>query len=158
MNKVLRSNLNSKCFVLITVSPDPMSSRKSRLAPSKHHLQASNDPPSQLSESQYIARIAKPHGNSLYTVELASKSELLVELPIRFRNAIWVRRGGYVVVETDGFSEGKVKGEIFEVVRDEKPWRKMNYWYACAIFHLNLGLKSLGKRRATKGKIGKRTL
>lgn len=105
-----------------------MSSRKSRLPPSKHHLQAPNDPPPQLLASQYIARIAKPHGNSLYTVETRSKKELLVELPVRFRNAIWVRRGGFVLVETEGFKEGKVNGEIVEVIRDEKAWTKMNYW------------------------------
>ena len=79
-----------------------MSSRKSRLAPSKHHLQVSNDPPTQIAGSQCIARIAKPHGNSLYTVNVPSKAELLVELPMRFRNAVWVRRGGFVLVETEG--------------------------------------------------------
>ena len=105
-----------------------MSSRKSRLAPSKHHLQASNEPPAQISDSQCIARIAKGHGNSLYTVELPSKSELLVELPVRFRNAVWVRRGGFVLVETEGFTEGKVNGEILDVIRDEKAWGKLNYW------------------------------
>jgi probable RNA-binding protein EIF1AD len=106
-----------------------MTSRKSRLAPSKHHLQTSNDPPSELPASQKIARIAKLHGNSLYTVELPLKTELLVELPSRFRNAVWVRRGGYVLIETEGFTEGKVNGEITEIVRDEKAWRKMTYWY-----------------------------
>ena len=106
-----------------------MSSRKSRLASSKHHLQVSNDPPSQLLNSQYVARIAKPHGNSLYTVEVPSKDEFLVELPVRFRNAIWVKRGGFVLVETEGFKEGKVNGEIVEVIRDEKAWTKMTYWW-----------------------------
>jgi probable RNA-binding protein EIF1AD len=105
-----------------------MSSRKSRLAPSKHHLQTSSEPPAQLSPSQHIARIVKPHGNALYTVSSASGSELLVELPMRFRNAVWVRRGGYVLVDTEGYGEGKVGGEIVEVVRDEKTWRKLNYW------------------------------
>src|SRR5271170_7759516 len=112
-----------------------MSSRKSRIPPSKHHLQTSNDPPSELSESQFIARIVKPHGNSLYTVEMSSKSELLVELPMRFRNAVWVRRGGFVVIETEGFGEGKVNGEVMEVVQDEKAWRKMTYWYIFTFFH-----------------------
>jgi probable RNA-binding protein EIF1AD len=105
-----------------------MSSRKSRLAHSKHHLQASNEPPLQIPDSQCIARIAKPHGNSLYTVEVPSKSDLLAELPMRFRNTVWVRRGGFVLVETGGFIEGKVNGEIIEVIRDEKGWRKMSYW------------------------------
>jgi probable RNA-binding protein EIF1AD len=105
-----------------------MSSRKSRLAPSKHHLQASNEPPVQLTPSQRLGRITKPHGNSLYTIVLPSEAELLVELPMRFRNAVWVRRGGYVLVDTDGYGEGKVGGEIVEVIIDEKAWRKTNYW------------------------------
>lgn len=47
---------------------------------------------------------------------------------MRFRNAVWVRRGGYVLVDTEGYSEGKVGGDIVEVIRDEKKWRKLNYW------------------------------
>jgi probable RNA-binding protein EIF1AD len=105
-----------------------MSSRKSRLAPSKHHLQASNEPPDELKPTQHIARISKLHGNSIYTVELPSKSELLVELPMKFRNAVWVRRGGFVLIETEGHTDGKVNGEIVDVVRDEKVWRKLDYW------------------------------
>ena len=105
-----------------------MSSRKSRIAPSKHRLQATNDPPAQLTETQHIGRIQKVNGNALYTVYLPSSEELLVELPMRFRKAVWVRRGGYVLIDTNGYSEGKVSGEILDVVQDEKSWKKMNYW------------------------------
>jgi probable RNA-binding protein EIF1AD len=105
-----------------------MSSRKSRIPPSKHHLQHTNEPPSELSDTQHLARIAKPRGNNLYTVELPSKSEIVVELPVRFRNAVWVRRGGYVLIETEGYDEGKIDGEIMEIVRDEKAWKKLSYW------------------------------
>ena len=128
-----------------------MTSRKSRLPPSKHHLLASNEPPFELSSSQHIARIAKLHGNSLYTVELPSKAEFLVELPSRFRNAVWVRRGGYVVVETEGFTDGKVNGEIMEIVRDEKQWRKMNYWFFISLNFANeLGRRSLKDGKGTR--------
>lgn len=114
-----------------------MASRKSRLAPSKHHLQAPNDPPIELGESQYIARVTKLHGNSLYTVGLPSKIELLVELPMRFRNAVWVRRGGYVLIETKGLTERKVNGDIMEVILDEKEWKKMSYWYILCLSMLS---------------------
>jgi hypothetical protein len=40
-----------------------------------------------------------------------------------------VRRGGYVVIETEGYAERKINGDIMEIVRDEKEWRKMNYWF-----------------------------
>ena len=43
---------------------------------------------------------------------------------------MWVRRGGFVLVDSEGFNgEGKVGGEIVEVVMDEKRWRKVEYWY-----------------------------
>ena len=105
-----------------------MSSRKSRLAPSKHHLQQPNEPPAVLSGSQTLAKIIKIHGNSIYTVLSPPESEFLVELPMRFRNAVWVRRGSYVLVETAGFLHGKIGGEITDVILEEKVWRKMPYW------------------------------
>jgi hypothetical protein len=33
-----------------------------------------------------------------------------------------------VLIETEGFTEGKVGGEIVEVIMDEKTWRKLAYW------------------------------
>jgi len=106
-----------------------MTSRRSRIPPSKHQQQASDDPPSELTSTQHIGRVAKTHGNALYSVELPSKDKLTVELPMRFRNAVWVRRGGFVLIDTEGYTEGKVGGEIKEVIRDEKAWRKMAYWF-----------------------------
>jgi len=55
---------------------------------------------------------------------------MLVELPSRFRNTIWMKRGGYVVIDTlgAGVRENKIGGEIVNVVREEREWRKMAYW------------------------------
>lgn len=67
----------------------------------------------------------------MYSVELPSKKELLlVELPPRFRSQIWIKRGGYVVIDPSAFEgrENKLGGEIVNVVRDEKQWRKQAYW------------------------------
>ncbi|KAN0080501.1 hypothetical protein V8E54_003705 [Elaphomyces granulatus] len=87
-------------------------------------------PPDQLPQGQQIARVVKATGNNLYSVELPSKSSILVELPSRFRSTIWVKRGSYVVVDTQalGSRENKLSGEIANVVRDEKAWRKASYW------------------------------
>jgi len=87
-------------------------------------------PPDQLPQGQQIARVVKATGNNLYSVELPSKSSILVELPSRFRSTIWVKRGSYVVVDTQalGSRENKLSGEIANVVRDEKAWRKAPYW------------------------------
>lgn len=78
-----------------------------------------------------IALVKKAEGNNLYSVELPSgKEPLLAELPSRFRSQIWIKRGGYVVVDSSAFDdrENKLGGEIVNVVRDEKQWRKQAYW------------------------------
>ena len=55
---------------------------------------------------------------------------LLVEMPRRFRSTIWVKRGSYVVVDVAALAgrENKLGGEIVNVVREEKRWRRMPYW------------------------------
>ena len=89
-------------------------------------------PPAELGYGQVIARVKKAEGKNLYSVELASgKESLLVELPSRFRSQIWIKNGGYVVVDTSAFEDrdNKLNGEIVNVVRDEKQWRKQAYWW-----------------------------
>ncbi|KAK3352245.1 hypothetical protein B0T25DRAFT_454966 [Lasiosphaeria hispida] len=93
----------------------------------------SSTPPDQLTESQSLARVVKAEGNNLYAVTLPNKKPLLVELEPRFRNTIWIKRGGYVLIDVASSSEerppnSKVVGEIINVVRDEKAWRKLPYW------------------------------
>ncbi|KAI1386551.1 nucleic acid-binding protein [Hypoxylon trugodes] len=90
----------------------------------------STTPPDQLTQAQSLARVIKAEGNSLYACFLPSKRTVLVELAARFRNTIWIKRGGYVLVELTPPEDqkGKVEGEIVNVVRDEKEWRKQSYW------------------------------
>ena len=88
-------------------------------------------PPAILDQGHSIALVKKAEGNNLYSVELPSEKEpLLVELPSRFRSQIWIKRGGYVVVDMTAFDdrENKLGGEVVNVVRDEKQWRKQAYW------------------------------
>lgn len=94
----------------------------------------STTPPDELTEHQFVARVGKPEGNNTYTCILPNTKTTLVELAQRFRNTIWIKRGGYVVVDLTPSEErsktnNKVVGEIINVVRDEKEWRKMPYWY-----------------------------
>lgn len=90
------------------------------------------NPPAVLSPTQQIARIIKAEGNNLYSIQVPSGDQLLVELPSRFRSSIWLKRGGYVLIDTDrkvfGERENKIDGEIVNVVREEKRWRKGNCW------------------------------
>ncbi|KAG6049427.1 hypothetical protein E4U17_006839 [Claviceps sp. LM77 group G4] len=87
-------------------------------------------PPLALEPNQLLVRVAKPQGNNLYACELPDKTLLVLELAQRFRNTIWIKRGGFVLAEryVDGLSEGRAEGEIVNVVRDEKLWRKQTYW------------------------------
>lgn len=94
----------------------------------------STTPPDELTKHQFVARVGKPEGNNTYTCILPNTKTTLVELAQRFRNTIWIKRGGYVVVDLTPSEErsktnNKVAGEIINVVRDEKEWRKMPYWY-----------------------------
>jgi probable RNA-binding protein EIF1AD len=74
--------------------------------------------------------VVKSHGKDLYTVQTADSSDLLAELEARFRGTIFVRRGGYVLVDTatTAARENKIQGEIVNIVRDEKAWRKRPFW------------------------------
>ncbi|KAI9741442.1 MAG: hypothetical protein M1818_004248 [Claussenomyces sp. TS43310] len=100
----------------------------------KRNVQAAAEetstPPSSLSTTQSIARVLKAAGNSLYSCVLPDSTEILVELPSRFRNTIWIKRGGYVLVDTkDGHvRDNKIDGEIINVVRGEREWRKSAFW------------------------------
>ncbi|KAF2467668.1 nucleic acid-binding protein [Lindgomyces ingoldianus] len=83
-----------------------------------------------LSEGQAIARVTKAAGNNLYSADLPSGKPVLVELEAKFRSTIWIKRGSYVVIDMKGLADrdNKLDGEIVNVVRDEKQWRKMSYW------------------------------
>lgn len=90
----------------------------------------STTPPTALTTTQSIALVMKAAGNSLYSCSLPDNKEILVELPLRFRNTIWIKRGGYVLVDTKDaqMRNNKIDGEIVNVVRDERKWRKEPYW------------------------------
>lgn len=105
------------------------------MARSKRNVQAAAEetttPPDALAGNQSLARVVKAEGNSLYSCTLPNEKPVLVELAARFRNTIWIRRGGYVLLEMtpDEDRKGsKVDGEIINVVRDEREWRKQAYW------------------------------
>ena len=89
-----------------------------------------SNPPATLEPGQAIAQVIRGEGKNLYTVRLPDTKSLLVELPSRFRSTIWMKRGGFVLVDTNAFEnrENKLGGQILNIVRDEKQWRKQSYW------------------------------
>lgn len=104
------------------------------MGPPRRKLQATVEetltPPDSLAESQTLARILAGKGKNLYEVKTATAEILLVELEAKFRSTIWLKRGGYVLIDTSTLAtrENKIDGEIVNVVRDEKAWRKAPYW------------------------------
>jgi probable RNA-binding protein EIF1AD len=88
-------------------------------------------PPDALEPNQTLVRVVKPEGNNLYTCELPNNKTVLLELAQRFRNTIWIKRGGYVLGEryAQDSNDTRADGEIVNVVRDERLWRKQTYWY-----------------------------
>ena len=112
----------------------------------KRNLQAaaedSVNPPDELTPTQSLARVVKAEGNNLYTCELPNNKTVVLELEPRFRNTIWLKRGGYVLVDVASAEERKdssrVVGEIINVVRDEKLWRKQAYWFVTSTVQTRL--------------------
>lgn len=94
-------------------------------------VQESLSPPAELEPNQNLVRVLKAEGNNLYTCELPNKKPVILELAQRFRNTLWIKRGGFVLAE--GYPvdsrDSRAAGEIVNVVRDEKLWRKQSYWY-----------------------------
>jgi probable RNA-binding protein EIF1AD len=105
------------------------------MARPKRNLLATIDstvtPPDALAPSQQIARITTAAGNNLYNAELPGGKPVLAELEAKFRSTVWIKRGSYVVVDMSAMADrdNKLDGEIVNIVRDEKAWRKMAYWY-----------------------------
>ena len=87
-------------------------------------------PPASLSAAQQVARVKQAAGNNTFQLELASGKTALAELPARFRSTIWLKRGTFVILDTEALAErdNKLDGEIVNVVRDEKAFRRMSYW------------------------------
>ncbi|CAA9965031.1 hypothetical protein CFE70_007924 [Pyrenophora teres f. teres 0-1] len=87
-------------------------------------------PPDSLPPNHTLARITRAEGKNIYAAELPDGKPVLAELEAKFRSTVWIKRGSYVVVDTTALAdrENKLDGEIVNVVRDEKAWRKMSYW------------------------------
>ena len=72
----------------------------------KHSIQTflSEDPVPEV--GQVIARVIAPRGNNIHEVQLPNGATTLAELPPRYRNVIWVKRG-------TGASRSRVSTGVF---------------------------------------------
>jgi probable RNA-binding protein EIF1AD len=103
---------------------------------SKRALSALDDltsvPPNPpLLSSQVIGRIVQAQGKNLFTCALPSGDSILAELAPIFRGTAWLRRGGYVLIDRAAFNgrENKIGGQVVNVIRNEREWKKMDYWH-----------------------------
>lgn len=87
-------------------------------------------PPESLGPNDQLACVKQGAGNYLYHLRLPSGADILAELPSKFRSAIWLRRGSFVLVDTAALADrdNKLGGVIVNLVGDYKAWRKMPYW------------------------------
>ncbi|EME41057.1 hypothetical protein DOTSEDRAFT_136348 [Dothistroma septosporum NZE10] len=87
-------------------------------------------PPDMLPDGQKIARVKSAAGNNLYNLELPSGEGLLAELDAKFRSTIWMKRGSYVLVDTNSLADrgNKLGGEIVNIVGNIKAWSKASFW------------------------------
>lgn len=87
-------------------------------------------PPAELPQDHEICKIIKATGNNLFETTRTTGEILLVEMPSKFRSTLWVKRGSFVVVDRSALADraNKLGGVIAYIVRDEKEWRKQQYW------------------------------
>ncbi len=90
-------------------------------------------PPAALAANQSLVRVIKPEGNNLFLCALPgsdNKTTIVLELAQKFRNTIWIKRGGFALAERyeAGATDTRAQGEIINIVRGEKEWRKRPYW------------------------------
>lgn len=73
---------------------------------------------------------AAANTNTTTNTNPPTTTKALTQLTPRFRNTIYLKRGSFVVVDTSALAErsNKLGGEIVNVVREERSWRKMWWW------------------------------
>ncbi|KAI8845550.1 hypothetical protein BC829DRAFT_419475 [Chytridium lagenaria] len=87
--------------------------------------------PRPLEENRYVGRVVEIRGGGLYEVMTAylveggidgektyEERNELVRLPSKFRNAVWIKRGSFAIIQYLT-SKTKVSGEIVHVLRPE---------------------------------------
>lgn len=80
-------------------------------------------------ENQEIVKVISSRGNNLHEVETTIGENYLVSMPTKFRKNVWVKRGGFILVEP--IAEGdKVKAEMVRLLTNEhiKEFKKHGVW------------------------------
>lgn len=92
----------------------------------KHLTQQELVPPT---ENQQIVRAKLSRGSNIFEAETADGRDLLCFLPAKFNKKLWIKRGGFIVVEEgDTDTEDKVTATIVTVLyeQDVKALKKLD--------------------------------
>ncbi|KAF9585382.1 hypothetical protein BGW38_002639 [Lunasporangiospora selenospora] len=86
----------------------------------------------ELQEGQLFARVLGSRGKNIHEVQFPDGQEILVNLPPKFRNLVWVKRGSYVIVQPAEEEEQKTKvaGDIVAVLFQDhvKQYKQNGIW------------------------------
>ncbi|KAK9717402.1 hypothetical protein K7432_006240 [Basidiobolus ranarum] len=66
--------------------------------------------------NQIFARVVGPRGQNLHEVELTDGKQVLVSLPSKYRNLVYVKRGHFVIVEPCEHTDTKIFADIVQVL------------------------------------------
>ena len=96
----------------------------------KHLVHAQQD--LTLQANQNIVRVLAPKGGNVFEVLFPTSETTMVSLPSRFNKLLYVKRGGYLIVETSPEATGAVTGFVVAVLYDDdvKTLRRQGDWYA----------------------------
>ncbi|KAJ3209715.1 hypothetical protein HDU67_005973 [Dinochytrium kinnereticum] len=106
--------------------------------------------PTPLQDDRYVGKVKEIRGGGLYEVDVAYPVEEggadaaaaaaaggeykvkmeLVKLPTRFRNAVWIKRGSFAIIQLTPATKTKITGEILHILRPEhiKDLKSQNLW------------------------------
>ncbi|KAF9346848.1 hypothetical protein BGX34_003582 [Mortierella sp. NVP85] len=71
----------------------------------------------ELEDGQRFAKVIGTRGNNVHEVQFEDGDQMLVNLPPKFRSLVWVKRGGYVVIQpAEEEDKTKVGGDIVAVL------------------------------------------
>jgi len=70
-------------------------------------------------------------GSGVFDVRRGSGESVYVQLPGKFKQAVFVRKGGYCLIAVDEASTDKVRGRVVTILTPDqvKQLRKTAQWY-----------------------------
>lgn len=83
-----------------------------------------------LAENQFIGRIEESRGKGMFVVQISGGKNILADLAPRFKNALWIHRGTFVILQVESSTAEGERGSIESVLNKEqiKDLKRLNRW------------------------------